>query len=454
MTPILNGQRREQKRSSRWSDRRISQVNKLRLLIPVLCALIVSCATYKYGEDPADYRVAMGDLLSRLMKNPDDPEALRDMGIIHFQTARYEEARTYLVRATALRPDDSRALFYYGTLLESLNEKNAALTVYLSYLDLPGSRYAELMEGRYLTLSREIVLEQLKTRILAEQQLGDTEMSRTTVAVFPLEFTGGDSLYRSLGIGLAELITLDLEKVDDLKVVERLRIDALLEELRFGQSAMVDPATAPRLGRLLTAGRVVGGAYGVADDVVRVDVTSVDAVRKEAAPSRRSEDVLENLFLFEKDLVFAILKDMGIVLTETERKAIESVPTRNLQAFLLYCIGLEKEREKDFRSAEVYFNRATEIDPGFGLAGDKAKSMRALAVGGGSIDDALASAYQIDPPILPDDREILDDRLGNLGQSIRLGFYPGRDNRKPFQEAAEGGAAVIDLPGPPPPPDR
>jgi tetratricopeptide (TPR) repeat protein len=422
--------------------------------LPFLSALLLSCATPRYGEDPSDYRIVIGELVSRLMQNPEDAEALRDMGIIHFQTGRYEEARTYLIKATTLRPDDSRALFYYGALLESLNEKNAALNVYLSYLDLPDSRYAELMQGRYLTLTREVVLEQLQKRIVSEQELGDSEMSRNTVAVFPLEFAGGDSLYRSVGFGLAELMTLDLEKVDELQLVERLRIDALLEELRFGQSTRVDPATAPRIGRLLTAGRVVGGVYGVTEDVVRVDVTSVDALSRGSAPSRRAEDVLENLFLFEKELVLGILEDMGIVLTAAERAAIESVPTKNLQAFLVYCLGLEKEREKDFGGAEVYFNRATEIDPGFTLAGEKAKSMRALVAGGGSLNGALTSAYRMDPPILPDDREVMDSRLGNLGRSIRLGFYPGRDNRKPFQEAAEGGAAVIDLPGPPPPPDR
>ncbi len=427
----------------------------IRSFIYVAVVFFVSCATPRYGEDPSDYRNVTGDLLVRVTENPNDAEALRDLGIIYFQMGRYEEARSYLARATSLKPGDSRALFYYGTTLESVNEVDAALTVYLSYVDLPNSKYAELMEGRYRTLSRQIVQQQLKARVLGEQQLGDSEMSSGTVAVFPLDFRGGDSLYRPLGTGLAELITHDLQKVDELRLVERLRIDALLDELRFGQTTSVDPATAPRLGKLLTAGRLVGGAYNVSsDNILQVDMASVDAVRKEFPPSRREEDALENLFQFEKDLVFGIISDMGIVVSNAEREAIEDVPTSSLQAFLLYCIGLEKERERDYRAAETYFNRAVELDPGFSLAKEKGLAMRALVVGGGSLDDALASAYELDPPIAPDDTEILERRLGNLGRGIRIGFYPGRDNRKPIQEAAEGGAAVIDLPGPPPPPDR
>src|SRR5207244_643443 len=69
----------------------------------------------------------------------------------------------------------------------------------------------------------------------------------------------GDSGVQPLSRGLAELIATDLAYIRTLRLLERLQIGMLLDELKLGRSDRVDPATAARVGRLLRAERLVQG---------------------------------------------------------------------------------------------------------------------------------------------------------------------------------------------------
>jgi tetratricopeptide (TPR) repeat protein len=426
----------------------------------LLSFVLVSCATVKYQENIADYRKQIATLEAKLRADPKDADALRDLGVIYFQARQYPQAKDYLKKASTIDAKDAKTLFYYGLTLETENNSQTALAAYINYTDVSVlSPYRKLMEGRYRALTRDIIQQQLQGLLAQEQVLGDKDMSSATVAVFPLTYQGTDEKYSALGTGLSEMVIIDLGQVGALKLVERIRIEALLAELRFGQTQKVDPATAPRLGKLLSAGRIVGGTFSVSsDEKLRLDVSSWDILKKKFREATAQSDKLENLFKVEKDLVFGVIKDMGIKISRAEQEKIQRVPTKNLQAFLLYCIGLQKEDARDFEAARVYYNQALSLDPSFNLAKAKADAADALTAAGMSRDMALASAYRFDPPVLPErgpTREFLvARRLQNLSTSIGSPFYPGVDSRKSAEEAARAGAAIGNLPPPPPPPER
>ena len=428
------------------------------LLAALWCA---SCATVEYKEDISDYRKRVATLESELIRNPNSAEALRDLGIVYFQVGQYQQADNFLKKAYSVDATDAKMLFYYGMTLESEKNSQAALAVYLNYTDVSSlSPYRKLMEGRYRTLTADIIRQQFQTLLANEQQLTDKKLSVGTIAVFPLTFQGSDERYVPLGKGLSELLITDLGQVKALNLIERVRVEALLEELQFGQSKSVDPSTAPRLGRLLSAGRIVTGSYSISSDKnLTMNVASWDVVKKENPGTTSETDALDNLFRLEKDLVFGVVKTLGITLTAVEREAIQRVPTQNLNAFLLYSIGLEKEDAHDFEAAGVYFNQAAALDPGFVGAKNKSAAMQAMTVAGGEPQNALTAAHNADPPMSTDagsaGTDLQTTRLQNMGSAIGTGFYPGQDSRKPAQEAAESGSFGGQLPPPPqPPPQR
>ena len=429
------------------------------LLLPFL---LNACATTGGVESAADYRMTIRRLQERLVTNPQDAEALRDLGVIYFEAKQYPQAREYLRKASLANDRDGKTLFYLGMTQEYDGDLRGALATYLNYSDIASSSpYRKLMEGRYQVVTRDLIARQFRELAANEESLGKQPTPTNAVAVFPLVYEAGDQKFSSLGLGLSEMMTIDLGHVKKLKLVERMRVEELLSELNFSAGSAVDPSTAPRLGKFLSAGRIVGGRYAVgADNTLRLDVASLDVNSAKKPDASTESDAVDNLFKLQKEIVFKVVKDMGITLTREETEQIQRIPTRNLQAFLAYSIGLEKEGQGDFGAASVYFKQAGSLDPAFTPAKSKADATEAMTTAGPSKETALVAAHRVSPPPSPDagadrrrsPRQLLGDRLMKLQRLINLGFFPGIDTRKGFVDAVNAGAIIDILPLPPRPP--
>lgn len=427
------------------------------VLIGMSASLLGSCVTVKTPGGDEDYSGDIRQLLRQLAANPDDPAALREIGIRYFLTRQFDQAKLHLFRSYMRAEDDPKTIFYYGLTLEYMGDIQGALAVYIHYSEVSSfSPYRKLIEGRYRALTREMIKQQFQSLLANEPQLGAERMSPKAVAVFPLAYQGTDQKYEALGKGISEMVLIDLGQIKSLTLIERIRIEALLEELKFGQSKFVDRGTAPRLGKLLSAGRVVSGSFNVSNDKLRMDVAAWDVVGRKFPDFKTKSDDLENLFKIEKELVFTIIRDLGITLTQEERRRIQFIPTKNILAFMNYCLGLKSEDAYDYQGAKVYYNEALRIDPTFELAKTKAAAAEALSVAGGPKERALLAAQQVDPTRKRQMNRInlVWGRLNNLGNGVGMLFKPGQDDRKPIEELETSGLGISLLPEPPPPPQR
>ncbi|MBM2840756.1 MAG: hypothetical protein HW412_1284 [Bacteroidetes bacterium] len=429
------------------------------ILLAGVAVFISSCATIRYDEESPGDQKEIQKLQARLLTSPRNQAALRDLGAIYFRAKNYRQALEYLKKAFAVDSRDSKTIFYYGMSLEVSGNDSAALGVYINYSDVSSlSPYRKLIEGRYRQLTQDIIHRQFQSLLLREQSLGADRLGSKTLAVFPLQYQGKDEKYDALGKGLSEMIIIDLGQVKSLQLVERVRVEALLNELKLSQSKYVDQSTAPRMGKLLSAGKIVNGSFNVSgNNLLRLDVASWDVAKMKYPNPVTQSDALENLFKLEKDLVFGIIKEMGIQLSPGERERIQLIPTRNITAFLAYSIGLKEEDRRDFKAASVYYKQAVSLDPTFAPAKTKADAADALAAAGGDKLNAMMAAELLDGPPSGEkmsSNDLLRLRLGNLGGNIGSGFQPGEDDRKPAEEAARAGAPVGRLPAPPRPPQR
>jgi len=67
--------------------------------------------------------------------------------------------------------------------------------------------------------------------------------------------------YEGLGKGIADLLINDMASNPAMRVVERDRIQSILQEQSLVQSKTIDPQTAVRLGKLLGAGYMITGGF-------------------------------------------------------------------------------------------------------------------------------------------------------------------------------------------------
>ncbi len=164
-----------------------------------------------------------------------------------------------------------------------------------------------------------------------------------------------------------------------LLVVQELRERATIPDYAF--QSVVDSNTAPLIGKILQARTIIPGVViNLGDTDLQVDalVVSLDSPTRETRQVSES-DALENFFDLEKAVVFAIIREMGIELSETERIAIDqNRPTESLAAYMAYSIGLDWQSRGQLANAHASFARAARLDSRFQGALKATNDTRAL----------------------------------------------------------------------------
>jgi TolB-like protein len=418
------------------------------------CAAAAACgSTVNLNENLVDYRGEVIELQGDLLARPQDLSALGDLGVIYVRTGHAQEGKEQLLKAYEFGDRNPRTLLYLGFAHEALDENQEALALYEGYASVSRlSPYRRLMEGRYTWIVREVARNEMRLRLEEEQDLTDREMSPGIVAVFPMAYQGSDPRYEPLGRGLAEMISVDLQQVSSLRVVERVRLQALRDELALGASDHVDPTTAPRMGRLLQAGRVVSGTYNILENDLRLDAAVVESSTAVISDLASQTDNLGRFFALEKRIVFDLLSELGVQLTADERASIEVVPTQNLQAFLAFSRGLLAEDAQNYGAAAALYQQAFQLDPSFSASSTRNDRAANSTGSAGPPGSAMSGARRLDPFRGPR-INILAHRSRQLGNGIHSPFLPGADKRKPATEQAIGASGTFGgLPPPPPPP--
>lgn len=187
-----------------------------------------------------------------------------------------------------------------------------------------------------------------------------------TVAVAHFDNNTGDSAYDALGRGLADMLVTDLSGLPELKVVERARLAALLDELALADSAFVDPASAAKLGKGLGATHIVVGAFAAIEPELRIDARVVSVETGEVAAATHVTGPKQEFFLLEKELALGIAEQVGVKLAIRDQARLASqVPTESFEAFRDWSAGLEAFDRGDLETARQRLDAALAADDGF-----------------------------------------------------------------------------------------
>ncbi len=404
-------------------------------------------------EPPAPAEIPT--LEERVEANPEAVEPRVRLGAAYRADGRLEQARRVLEEARRLDPDDARTALLLGLTYEDLERYGDARQVYESYLssaDRPD--LAGRVEARLAYLDRRELEASIRQTLQREEELADRPPSENTVAVFPYLYQGASPEFRPLSRAMAEFLVTDLARSDRITVLERTRVQLLLQEMELSESRYVDPATAVRSGRLLGASRVVQGVMSGSEESLRVETSMVDAGGEptdEAPPpifdgERSAEDILE----LEAEIAFSVFDRMGIELTPAERRAIRDRPTENLQALVSFGRGLMAEDTADFAGAAAQFRQAAEIDPGFEAASERAEAASDLTAASGQSTDELAQAAfgedQAAEEVETASSELMDETIG--GEDVGLDRDPAAEVLG--VEGVSGGSAILRILIPPP----
>ncbi|HEY4130101.1 MAG TPA: CsgG/HfaB family protein [Gemmatimonadaceae bacterium] len=314
--------------------------------------------------------------------DPNAQGAHRSLGIAYFRAGQFDHAHVALTDAVRMDPRDGVAALYLGLTDEQTGDIAGARTAYETYLRVGQSRGAknQIRDRLELLRLRQVQL-QAKQALADEGARAAVAGPKNTVAVMPFVFSGADTSLKPLERGFAELVTTDLSQSAQLTVLERERMQAVLDEIALQHENSVAEGSGVRAGKILRVGRMVGGTIEQTANGLRADAVVTDLATTEVGRPASDQETLDQIFALEKNVVLQLFANLGVQLTTAERNAIEQRPTRSLAAFLAFSRGLELEDRGQLDQANRLFDNASRIDPGFAAAQQKARESRSATAG-------------------------------------------------------------------------
>lgn len=396
-----------------------------------------------------------------------DKEVITRLGVVYWNMKKYDTAVKIFNRVVQKDPNYGKALFYLGLSYESLGNEDKAIETYKKYLTVNNNDpYRKVLIARLDWIVQLKITREVQLALRQEQQLSKKELPRDVVAVLYFLNLSDDPEWRPLQKGLAEMLITDLSQIKQIKVVERLKLSKLMEELNLRTSSLGEENIGKRVSKLLGAGTIVKGSYFVKPGMkININTGIYDNISSTEVPAIEYEGSMSRLFRMEKELVLKIVDHFGIKLSPVEREKILKIPTEDMMAFLKYCNGLDALDRGDAASAQTYFSQAYRRDHNFIQAKDKlmvpeiwnaAHNRNAVRVSNQiaslirtKIGGKSKMVYRPSPKLLSS-----WNRLQIMSRYHRVLFLPDAESRKAMQEAETRGATIfpVDLGEPPPPP--
>ncbi len=210
-----------------------------------------------------------------------------------------------------------------------------------------------------------------------------------TIAIMDFENNSIDDAdkYANLGNALSKILIGDFAIVNDLKVVERERIQFLIDELELtakkidGQSVMNQDA-APRLGKLLGAHAFVFGSFIRLGKVFRIDARLVKTETGEIFKTASVEGKPSKIFELAKKLTLKISEDLDVAIEKAERKRLNELGRHEIpiEAVALFGDAMSSANQEQYKDAVIKLEEALAIAPHFQKALDMAEVIRPLTL--------------------------------------------------------------------------
>lgn len=305
------------------------------------------------------------------------------VGAIKFDEDSGEDVFEYkdgkIIRLSTLSPDNYAIRFDIGMAYLRKGERDAAIQQWEKYLALAPDNSKSVSVRERLTVLKIRQATDFAKEAVKRGPGEDLEnrLKTNTVAVLNFKNVATPDLIPFIK-GLTAMVITDLAKVPELRVVERVKMQALMDEMRIGATGLVDPATACKAGQLLLARNIAWGEMGVSqkDDLQIVSIVTETLNHQELGKTTIGRPRQE-FFKLEKEIVFKILDMLGLKkedLDPSVLKSLRRIHTTNMRAFMSFGRGLHLLDQMQFAQASQAFNNAVKLDPQFNSAHSAAQS--------------------------------------------------------------------------------
>ena len=188
---------------------------------------------------------------------------LLKQGLEAFDAGKDADAIQALNAVRVVAPGETIVPYYLGLIALRREDSATALAQLQQYVrEDPDGAAARDVPKTLTLLSSAQLQQEVALAVAREREVVASPPEPGSIAVQAF-VNQGDENYRAMAKGLAAMIIADLAKVPGLKVLEREKVQLLLNEAKLGDSGLADKDSAVRSGRLMRAEKVVVGNFEV-----------------------------------------------------------------------------------------------------------------------------------------------------------------------------------------------
>lgn len=199
-----------------------------------------------------------------------------------------------------------------------------------------------------------------KTTVTASANVGADSKS---IAVLPFGNLSSDKENAFFAQGIQDEIITTLSKISGLRVISRT------STARYKSQ----PENLPEIARELHVANVLEGSVQKSGDRVHINVQLIQAETDAHLWAQSYDRQLTDVFSVEGEVAKRIADSLSATLSPQEMARVETKPTDNADAYVLYLRAREYQTRPDnllhdFQTAAQLFQQAIALDPNFALA--------------------------------------------------------------------------------------
>lgn len=185
-----------------------------------------------------------------------------------------------------------------------------------------------------------------------------------SIAVLPFENFSNEKENAFFADGVQDDLLTNLARIKDLKVISRTSVMRYRE--REGRNLK-------EIAQSLGVVNILEGSVRRVADRIAVNVQLIDARTDHHLWAQKYDRTLSDSLGLEGELAMEIAEALRATLTPEEKSLVETKPTENADAWMLYLRGLQYKQNpdvtlQDLRTADELLTQAVQLDPKFALA--------------------------------------------------------------------------------------
>jgi TolB-like protein/Flp pilus assembly protein TadD len=198
---------------------------------------------------------------------------------------------------------------------------------------------------------------------LTKQTAPATASTDKSVAVLPFENLSSDKENAFFAQGIQDEIITTLSRISGLRVISRT------STAHYSTA----PENLPEIAKQLHVTNVLEGSVQKSGDRVHINVQLIRADDDAHLWAQSFDRQLTDIFGVEGEVAKSIADSLRATLSPQEKARVETKPTTNADAYVLFLRGREYQTRpdnllQDFKSAINLFDQAVKLDPKFALA--------------------------------------------------------------------------------------